>query len=254
MGFASIVKKSRGILILILVAVPAHCIPPTQSRSGIEMSIASWREQLHKANLLLQQSDWSSGYKTADWVVRDMRDRLVAGPNTGVLLAAALVFRAIGEAGLGREDDAAWDFCAAQAFVPAYSRTDFRPYGPVGAALNKWRYTAGVPSDSASSAVALDSGQADPAVTPPRKLRGTPPRYPFGKGTSCIEDNIVVQSIVTADGRPEFPYVAPGTDAAFAMAAFDALRSWRFEPARRSGMATRVYFELTVHFKAPACH
>ena len=36
-----------------------------------------------------------------------------------------------------------------------------------------------------------------------------------------------------------------------ALAALDAIRTWRFEPARFKGEPVNVYYTLTVNFKTP---
>ncbi|MGH7337233.1 MAG: energy transducer TonB, partial [Myxococcota bacterium] len=39
----------------------------------------------------------------------------------------------------------------------------------------------------------------------------------------------------------------------FVYASFEAMRTWRFEPAKLKGKPVKVYYSLTVNFKAPRC-
>jgi hypothetical protein len=213
--------------------------------------ILQWKDRLHVANESLQAGEWKKGFEVADAVLREMRDRIASGESSGALLAVALLFRSIGEAGLQRNRDAAWDFGTAQAFYPEYSKVDLKPYGAAGAALEPWRYANGAPSDPSKGALPRD--QDHPGLTPPRKIAGARPEYPLAKAKSCIEHPIVVQTIINESGETEFPSIEPGTDPVLALAAFDAIRKWRFEPASRDAKPVRVYFLLAVNFHVRGC-
>jgi outer membrane biosynthesis protein TonB len=50
------------------------------------------------------------------------------------------------------------------------------------------------------------------------------------------------------------PQIERGTDPVLALAAFDALRQWRFEPARLGDQPVAVFFSLTVSFRVRQCY
>jgi len=214
--------------------------------------ILQWKDRLHVANERLQQADWKQGRDIADAVMREMRDRIVSGEASGDLLAVALLFRAIGEAGLNDAEAAAWDFGTAQSLYPGYEKVDLKPYGAAGASLDQYRYKNGSPPDP--SAWADSDGRTDRQVTPPRKVSGQTGEYPLAKARSCVQQPVVVRTIINEQGRPESPSLPAATDPVLALAAFDAVRTWRFEPAQQDGKPVRVAFLLTVNFKVRQCY
>lgn len=235
----------------ILPLMAASAPPPPRSVYRPAL-ILQWKDRLHVANEKLQEANWKKGFDIADAVLREMRDRIASGEASGSLLAVALLFRSIGEAGLGRTEDAAWDFGTAQALYPPYSRVDLKPYGAAGVVLDTWRYKDGAPTDPRRTA--FDPAMAGVQVTPPRKIKGDSPEYPLAKANSCIEHPIVVQCVINEQGHPEYPYVSSDTDPVLALAAFDALRSWRFEPAQLDGKPVRVSYSLTFNFQVRQCY
>lgn len=214
--------------------------------------VVNWKKRLGEANEHLIQSNWKKGEVIADSVLREMRSRIVSGDGSGPLLASALFFRAVAKAGLGDLDSAAWDFGTAQTLHPEYSEVDLQSYGDIAKAMEPWRYSNGSPPlfDQASRPDAASA----PEVTPPRKLDGNEPVYPYAKAQNCVQQPIVVKVIIDERGIPKYPSVVDGTDPVLALAAFDALRTWRFAPALRNGEPIPVFFTLSVNFRTPGCH
>jgi hypothetical protein len=238
---------------LLALAAVAHAAPPTPPhRSTYKPAlILQWKDRLQGANRRLQQGQWRKGRDVADSVLREMRDRIASGEASGDLLAVALLFRAIGEAGLGDSETAAWDFGVAQAFYPSYAKVDLKPYGTAGELLEQWRYVDGVPVGLRETVPLRDP--AERTVTPPRKLSGAPAEYPLAKAASCTQDSVVVRTIIDVRGQPVSPSLPIQVDPVLALAAFDAVRQWRFEPARQEGQPVPVSFLLTVDFKRFGC-
>jgi TonB family protein len=228
------------------ILVPKPPPNPGQQRPGI---IADWKQRLHDASQELRASNWKKGAGIAGSVLSEMRDRIAGGEGTESLLAVALLYRAVGEAGMGDSLAAGWDFGAAQIFYPAYSRVDLSPYGEAGKALDIWRYSGSSPAAAERAPVAGEQLQ----ITPPKVLRGDAPTYPSAKRFACVHGPIVVQTIVNEDGRLEYPYLLSSVDPILGLAALDAVRDWRFKPAQVDGKPVRVYYRLTVNFKLPVC-
>ena len=214
--------------------------------------VLQWKNRLHAANVELQQSNWRKGCDIADSVLREMRDAIASGEASGDLLAVALLFRAIGESGLGQMEHAFWDFGTAQTFYSAYERLDLEPYGEAGARLEPGKYRNGAPV----APNAIDrAASPDLHVTPPHRMSGEPPEYPMAKAASCaVQPPIVVWAVIQRDGHPAMPRMEAGTDPVLALAAFDALREWRFEPARLDGEPVDVFLSLTVNFRVRQCY
>ena len=214
--------------------------------------VLQWKDRLHVANERLQQADWKQGRDIADAVLREMRDRIVSGEASGDMLAVPLLFRAIGEAGLNDAEAAAWDFGTAQSLYPDYERVDLKAYGAAGALLDRFRYQNGEPPDP--TGLPPTDGTTERQVKPPRKVRGNSPEYPLAKAEACVQHAVVVSTIINEQGRTESPGLPAAADPVLALAALDAVRTWRFEPARVDGKPVAVTFLLTVNFKVRQCY
>ncbi|HET9769031.1 MAG TPA: energy transducer TonB [Thermoanaerobaculia bacterium] len=248
--------KITPLAIFIAVVLPLitarACSAAWPSKSSRNPTVVlQWKERLEVANGQLKRSAWPVGAAIADSVIHDMRERLGGGKASGDLLAAAFLFRAIGQAGLDDEADAAWDFGVAQALYPPYEKVDLRPYGPAGQALSKHRYRNGVPP---GSAISLDDGSIPSGdLKPPRVRTSLAAVYPLGQRQSCDNKVVHIRAVVDEQGRPSYPSLPAQTDPVIAFAALEAVRQWTFEPATRSGQPVLVSLLLSVDFHIPGC-
>jgi TonB family protein len=106
------------------------------------------------------------------------------------------------------------------------------------------------PPSAATDGVAPPPPAAAPAIEPPRVLEQVPPAYPAsGNGQEPT-----VALIVTIDetGTVTEVAVAQSVSSDFDAAAADAVRRWRFEPARRDGQPVSSRVTVPVAFRAPA--
>ncbi|HXT22439.1 MAG TPA: energy transducer TonB [Thermoanaerobaculia bacterium] len=245
-------KLLASVVALRLLAASSGAAPPSPHTVYSPAVAVQWKDRLHEADVQLRAGDWKKGTAMADSTLREMRDRIASGDASGSLLAVALLLRAIGEAGLGDSESAAWDFGAAQALYPDYSRVDLKPFGDVAAMMDPWRYKGGAPSLQHGP---IPEGSAPSTeVTPPRKIAGKQPEYPYAKARACIQSPIVVHTVIAEDGKARFPAIDAGADPILALAAFDALRTWRFDAAKRGGKPVQVFFDLTINFKVRHCY
>jgi protein TonB len=84
---------------------------------------------------------------------------------------------------------------------------------------------------------------------PPRLLPGNAvPPYPAEARAERKTGLVVLKVIVYADGTVGDVRVLQGEEP-FASAAVRAVRSWRYEPARRKGQPIAVYREIRIPFK-----
>lgn len=191
------------------------------SRPGV---VADWTSRLKTASDALHASEWQRGARIADSGLCEMRERISSGEGTAAFLAVALLYRAIGRAGAGDLHEAAWDFGVAQSFYPDYEKVDLAPFGIAGERLEPWRFSRRVfPLGSAFEAARIE---------PPRKLRGDAPSYPAAKRGLCVDGPIVVQAVIDEEGRLGYPTLTSAVDPILGLAAFEAVRDWRFAPAR----------------------
>ncbi|HEV8241367.1 MAG TPA: energy transducer TonB [Thermoanaerobaculia bacterium] len=206
-----------------------------------------WKQRLKVVNEHLLAGKWEKGYSAADSVLGEMIDSITRGEASAPMLAAALFYRAIGEAGLGQVEDASWDFCAAQAIYAATAAVELEPYGEAVAGLDAWRYVDGAPPDTVTPM------PVDAQVVPPRRIAGDHPHYPFAKSRACVEDPVAMRGVIDERGRMNCPSVGPNTDPVLAVAALEAVRTWRFEPATRAGKPIAYSFFVGVNFRVERC-
>ncbi len=182
--------------------------------------------------------------RRANRLLAEMVERIESGAAAAQYLASASLQRAIAEAGLGNGRDAAWDYDLAVALHPDFAELDLSVYGEGGQRMAGYLELVGTVWGRDRAA----------GVEPPRKLRAPRPAYPRAKWVACLEEAIVVQSVIDTDGRLKRPRLLTSGYPVLGFAAMDGLREWRFEPARVGGRPVPVIYNLTVSFNLTLCH
>jgi protein TonB len=85
-------------------------------------------------------------------------------------------------------------------------------------------------------------------VTPPRKLSGRTPDYPHEVLRFRMQGRVIVELTVTERGEPTDLVVIESPGEPLAQAVLEAVRTWRFEPARRNGAPVSVRWRVTQTF------
>lgn len=211
--------------------------PSTRERLARE-----WQERLEEADRDLLSQKWRRARRQLDRLLHDLREQLIGGPDAGVLLARALLLRAVSEAGLSRERDARWDRAMAVDLFAPVGDLDLSVYGPATLLFQTDPY------EQPTSHVAVDS-----RFSPPEAIRSVPPEYPFAQRISCLEAPITVRTILGSDGLLHSPSLQTRENLVLGFAAMDRLREWRFRPATTSGKPIAVTYTLRVTFDIPIC-
>ncbi|HUP94429.1 MAG TPA: energy transducer TonB [Burkholderiales bacterium] len=100
---------------------------------------------------------------------------------------------------------------------------------------------AGPPRDKVATA---------PAIFNAAYLRNTPPRYPLIARRNGVEGTVRLKVFVTREGRPADVQLDQSSgSAALDTAAFDAVKTWQFVPARRGQEAIESWVVVPVVFK-----
>lgn len=122
----------------------------------------------------------------------------------------------------------------------------------------------GNPSGEATAPAATPSSPipAEPRVTPPRAVYAPPPQYPGirlvvepGPGTPYAagmgsQGRVRLRLLVRSDGSVgHVEVVVPSGEPELDRAAVEALRRWKFEPARREGQPVDSYYLVWVSFE-----
>jgi TonB family protein len=213
-----------------------------------------WAAGLKEVDQKLRAQQWEPAEKQ----VLRLGDQIVAGTGTGQgagdVLAVAAAFRAIAEAGQGRQEEAGWHWDMALNLLPDIGKTDLSPYGAVAAEL-KTRQLRPVDPDRLKLSLEGVKSTEQEAIQkhsqPPRIIRKVRPRFPKGLRQMGVAGNVRVEVIIGEDGVPREPLVvdAQGGGPAMKYVALEALRQWRFEPGRQEGEPVKVYYILNINFK-----
>jgi hypothetical protein len=182
----------------------------------------------------LQRGDWSAALaalqreRARDWHFQSLTS-----------LPEALWRQAVAEVGLGRLADALWHWHESQALARNLS-PDLSAYGVAGKQLQGHPLRqAGQPP---TGMMVERLGGAD--CVPPQKVEGDQPQL----SAAPVEPEWArIEAVIDVNGRVVEPVVEAASHRALAAALLEALRGWRFEPARRAGQPVAAYYRLVVH-------
>jgi TonB family protein len=91
--------------------------------------------------------------------------------------------------------------------------------------------------------------QPGSGITPPQLLREVRPSYTDDARRRRVEGDVVLDIVVRQDGSVGAVTVTRSLGAGLDQRAVEAVRQWRFAPARKQGAAVEVLVEVSVEFK-----
>lgn len=225
-------------------------------------------EQISVIHALLEGETWTQAREQSDALIRDFARRLAIRGSD--LMGRALVQRAIALEAEGRHREALWDAFAADALAVT-ARSLLAGYGAHGTALldvlaeEPDEPELDVVAESGFGRIALSSAEEGDDAAPgtpeamavggdvlaPVKLSGPDPQYPPSLRGSRGREFIILQVIVDKEGRPGQPDVVKGgARPVLLLNTLEAMKDWRFKPARLHGKPVDVYYTLTVNFSS----
>ena len=86
-------------------------------------------------------------------------------------------------------------------------------------------------------------------ITPPEIVREVKPDYTEEARRRSVEGDVVLEIVVRSDGSVGDVKVVQGLGAGLDRRAIDAVKQWRFSPAKRFGRPVDVLVEVAVEFK-----
>jgi serine/threonine-protein kinase len=89
-------------------------------------------------------------------------------------------------------------------------------------------------------------------VTPPRKISGAPAPYPEEAQRRKLQGAVTVDMVITEDGAPIEVTVVESGGEVLNRALVEAVRRWRYEPARKDGVNVRVHWRVRQIFRPPS--
>jgi len=201
----------------------------------------TWNEKLQKTVVHLRAGEWREGKQWAEKGIADLSRSLAPGKKAGAAVGMFLMCRALAEAGLGEEREAAWDWRIAQQLDPRLETWDLTEFGAAGETLDRRRLA----NDPRPDVPLLSEETPDPEITPPRKLEARAPAVPEASFSLAMEARIEIVAVVSEQGLLAYPrIVEKGPLETVTLAFSDAMKEWRFEPALRSGQPVAVDYKL----------
>jgi len=82
--------------------------------------------------------------------------------------------------------------------------------------------------------------ELDGTVTPPNRIEGRPADYPKKARKLKLKGSVLVETIITEKGEPTEIRVLESAGTLLDEAVVEAVRGWRFEPARKGGVKVKV--------------
>ncbi len=107
------------------------------------------------------------------------------------------------------------------------------------------------PSPSPSPAPLVEGALValDETVTPPNRIEGRPAPYPKKARKLKLTGSVLVETIVTAKGEPTEVRILESAGTLLDEAVVEAVRGWRFEPARKRGVKVSVRWRYQQTFE-----
>jgi len=183
--------------------------------------MADWRRDQTAIEALLQQKRYAEARKASIKLTNHMLDRMAADEDSGKLFARTIALRAAAEDGLGNVDDTNWYRQVAKALDPQVQLPTM---------------TTPVPEPIA---VVLPM-----EITEKPELRHR--RDPERPGSVNGDATAVVRVVIDADGVVRQPSIVDSQAPAASYAALEAVKQWRFRPAKKDGKAVATPFNMTI--------
>lgn len=225
------------------------------SQSEKPDAIADWNNRLQSARTHLIAGEHQKALDIAVPLQQEMMDGIQSGPGAARSLAITVLSRALAEAGLGDMEAANWHWHTARALDSSIGEMDLTPFGAAGEALTSARP---IPRDEEAEKAMAEQKAGGPQkdskdkVERPKLLSSHAPKYPGALRAICARGTVELESIIDTEGRLRYPGLKSSeANPVMALSALEAIRTWRFEPARFRGEPVNVYYTLTVNFKIP---
>jgi TonB family protein len=228
---------NRIVLVVVLIATTATAVHA--QRDPIER----WNLKLAESAKHLEDGQHAVALKIVERVVHEMYGKLGKGEGAARAFGIAVSYKAVALAGLGREEDALWYWQTALALYPPLAERDLSAFGEAGAFLATHRQPPQALKHAETPTIDA------PKIEAPKVLRRAEPVFPAGARTLGATGNLVLEVLITKDGKVTTPRIVEALAAPTMSYAFlEALRKWKFEPGRLNGEPVETTFTMTASF------
>lgn len=209
-----------------------------------------WVPGLEYLDGLVQSKKYFQAEHEARDLIHQMVEFDVGREHDGQYLARAVSLRALAQAGLGEEENAVWTWQTAQN-LGAEKYVDLARYGAPGELLADHLLRRYQPPEGLVDV--MDPGGSLRELTPPGRLKTIYPVRPKALRQNpngmLFSEIVFVQGVIDHQGKLQRPVVVDtGGYPTLIYSAFEALRDFRFSPARLDGKAVPILHLVPVTF------
>lgn len=198
-----------------------------------------WNGWMAESAAHLQSGDYRHALKLTNRTIEEMVDQLGPGDASTELFGTVLTYKALAHAGLGQQQEALWYWQTVMSLYPKVADNDLSAFGEPAVFLKENLTPEPPPAPPSDSEVAT-----------PELRKQIKPKFPHGAHYFGVAGELVVQVVVTPDGRVRSPAIVQALPApTLSYVALEALRRWRFEPARTGGAPIPYLFTLKIEYK-----
>jgi TonB family protein len=206
--------------------------------AGTKEVLERWNGWMAESASHLKAGEHKAALKLANRTIKEMIDQLGPGDASTEMFGTVLTYKALAHAGLHEQEEALWYWQTVVNLYPKVAEADLSMFGEAGEFLKN---NVVAPPD-------LPKPEGD-FITPVLRKK-TKPKFPHGAHYFGVTGELVVQVVVAQDGRVQSPaIVQPLPAPTLSYVALEALRRWRFDPARAGGTAVPYLFTLTINYK-----
>ncbi len=214
-----------------------------------------WKEKLDTSAAALLKGDYEGSLKITERLIDDMVHALGPGPAATEFFTLTLAHKALAEAGLGRNEDALWDWHSVLTIEPKFKAQRLQEFGAPGKFLMDNSVVrlpvqpdAPVKKQRGSGfGVSVSPGYDD--AVPPRLKKRVNPRRTDGAWHFGSAGMVVAEVVIDEKGAVTAPILVERVAApTLNYVALEALRQWEFEPATVKGKPVPTVFTLSMSF------
>lgn len=210
-----------------------------------DATVERWKTQIDQSGESLKKGDHAKSLQISNALIEEMINRLGPGQGASEIFGLVLAHKALALAGLGRNDEALWQWHTVIGLYPAYGSRNLSDYGNAGRFLMENRQVRSRSGDGAPA----KGGARTVNATAPKIKRRVEPRYPPGARAFGVSGALQVEVIIDTDGRVTAPSIIKALPApTMSYVALDAVRQWRFEPGKVDGVVKPTVFKLTINY------
>ncbi len=244
-------------LIGLAVAAGAQKRPLTRvlPQDEVQKQLGAWERKYQEVVTDLKAGDRVANKrarKHAAALFEDIVDRTVSAGPLAQTAGRVLTLLAIAEFRLGDRDAAAWHWQMAQFAFVDLRGLDFLDY-PDAMSFMKENV---IPDERLEQlrrehrTEKVETPRRRDNIVPPSLKKKVAPDYPPGLAGQFIGGETVVEAVIDAEGKVRNPLVERSCGHLSAdLAALEALREWRYQPATLNGKPVSVFLTVTMSFK-----